>query len=206
MSSKAWGATGGEITLTSHRGRRRFITGALAIGLGTVAGWAVLPRDQTHAETATPAGKIVPRGLPAIGQPAPDFTLPALHHDPQRLAAWRGQPVLINFWASWCGPCRREMPDLIAAYAQYQTEGLMVLAVNLTQQDSRANAAAFAEEFQIPFPVLLDDTGEVADGLYGAHALPMSYFIDRAGYLRHIYVGAVNRSWIGQIMEEIHDA
>jgi peroxiredoxin len=96
------------------------------------------------------------------------------------------------------------MPALADAYADYQEAGLVILAINLTHLDSRANAEAFAEDFQIPFPVLLDHSGEVADSLYGARALPMTFFIDPAGNVRHIHIGAVSAAWIDQVMAEVH--
>ena len=164
--------------------------------------WTVWPRASERADLAHTVTKVAPGGVPAIGQTAPDFTLASLHHDQQTLSDWEGQPVLINFWASWCGPCRREMPELIAAHERYQAEGLVVLAVNLSHQDTRANAEAFVEEFQPPFPVLLDTTGEVSDKLYGARGLPMSFFIGRSGQIRRIYVGAMSRESIDQFMAE----
>lgn len=142
----------------------------------------------------------MPNNLPTIGQPAPDFTLSDLHGNEQHLADWRGQPVLINFWATWCGPCRREMPELMAAQERYHAEGLVVVTVNLSHQDARKSVEAFVEEFQPPFPILLDTTGEVAERNYGVIGLPMSFFIDRAGIIRGIYVGALDRAAIDQTM------
>lgn len=163
----------------------------------------VVDQQRTSEPLAEDLPVTVPRGLPQVGQPAPDFTLTSLQHGEQSLARWRGQPVLINFWATWCGPCRREMPELVAAHERYQAEGLVILAVNLSHQDVHAQVEAFAEEYQVPFPLLLDVTGEVADKVYGARGLPMSVFIDREGNVQHIYLGALNHEWLDQLVAEI---
>ena len=88
----------------------------------------------------------------------------------------------------------------MAAEERYQAEGLVVLAVNLSHQDARASVEAFVDEFQPLFPILLDTTGEVAERNYGVIGLPMSFFIDRAGTIRGIYVGALDRAAIDQAM------
>lgn len=181
-------------------GYRRGLGALLILLLLVLLGWWGWPRTQVRANISTVAATRMPNNLPTIGQPAPDFTLSDLHGNEQHLADWRGQPVLINFWATWCGPCRREMPELMAAQERYHAEGLVVVTVNLSHQDARKSVEAFVEEFQPPFPILLDTTGEVAERNYGVIGLPMSFFIDRAGIIRGIYVGALDRAAIDQTM------
>ncbi|MGH2544730.1 MAG: peroxiredoxin family protein [Ardenticatenaceae bacterium] len=137
------------------------------------------------------------------GEPAPDFTLPTLDGASVTLSELRGQPVLINFWATWCPPCRLEMPDLQRAYETHEASSFVILAVDLAFQDSHEAVQAFVEEFGLTFPVLLDESGEVAEELYDLRGLPMSVFVDREGIVRQVQIGAMNREQIEQYVAEI---
>jgi thiol-disulfide isomerase/thioredoxin len=141
--------------------------------------------------------------LATAGQPAPGFVLSTLENREISLAEHLGHPVLLNFWASWCGPCRTEMPMLNRAYQAHNDEGLTILAINLSHQDSLASIRQFVEYYQVKMPVLLDTTGEVSDDLYGARGLPMSVFIDRSGTVRHIYIGAIPQDALDRYMKVI---
>lgn len=134
----------------------------------------------------------------AAGTLAPNFTRPTLAGGPVTLADWRGQPVLINFWASWCVPCRQEMPDLVRLSVAHKVEGLVILAVNLTAQDTLPEINAFVKEMGLTFPVVLDTTGEVTTTAYRIPGLPSSVFIDRGGRITRIQLGAMTK----QQMEE----
>jgi cytochrome c biogenesis protein CcmG/thiol:disulfide interchange protein DsbE len=125
---------------------------------------------------------------PREGFPAPDFTLNALGGEPATLSAYRGQVVIVNLWASWCGPCRAEMPALQTVYAANQARGLEVLAVNSTYQDSASDAQAFVHELGLTFPILLDEDGAVSRR-YLVRALPSTFFIDRQGVIRTVILG-----------------
>lgn len=125
---------------------------------------------------------------PTIGAPAPDFALPTLDGGEARLAELRGQVVIVNFWASWCTPCENETPRLIDWYDQHHAAGLTVLGVNTLAQDSRAAVEAFAANYGMPYPVPLDETGDVAQQ-WLANQLPRSYVIDRAGVVRYMRLG-----------------
>ncbi len=150
-----------------------------------------------------PAVSVGSGALPLEGQPAPDFTLKTPDGSTVTLSKLQGQPVLINFWASWCGPCRAEMPEIVRAYETHKADGLMVLAINTTFQDSLSDAQAFAKEFHMPFPVLLDDTGAVARDAYRLRGLPMSFFVDRKGVIVHRQIGAMNGEQIDTFVGEI---
>ncbi len=129
-------------------------------------------------------------GIPApqSGFLAPDFELIDANGETYRISELRGHPLLINFWASWCGPCRLEMPAMERIYRQYQSQGFLILAINSTNQDGRTNALTFAEQLQLSFPVLFDDTGEIYQK-YQVHALPTSFFVNTDGIIQDVVVG-----------------
>lgn len=130
-----------------------------------------------------PAGAEV---APEEGALAPDFLLETLEGSELRLSDLRGSAVVLNFWASWCSPCRREIPQFVAAYDRYREEGLVVVAVNL--QESRSISGRFARDFDMEFPIAIDRDGEVADA-YRLLGLPTTYFIDREGVVRSVFRG-----------------
>lgn len=112
--------------------------------------------------------------------PAPDFTVPSLTDDTSiRLSALRGKVVVINFWASWCPPCRAEFPILAKLYDRYKERGVVLLSLNLAEEAETARD--FIKREAPPFPVY---AGAVAAAKYNASRLPTTYFIDRAGRIR----------------------
>ena len=129
--------------------------------------------------------------------PAPDFTLPTLSGTPIRLAELRGKAVLLNFWATWCAPCRTEMPSIEALYQRYKDRGLDVLAVNLDLR-STAGVAAFLQEVGVTFRVGLDPSWSTARA-YRVLGLPTTYLIDRAGQVIVREVGA--RDWLDGVSQ-----
>jgi len=139
---------------------------------------------------------------PQIGQPAPDFSLETLDGGHSGLSELAGHPVLVNFWASWCKPCRTEMPEIVAVYREQLGTGLEVLAVNLTDQEAKKDVRRFVEEVGIPFRVLLDAKGKVRER-YRLAGLPTSIFIDRAGIVRVIHPGPMSREALDQGLAEI---
>jgi len=125
---------------------------------------------------------------PQTGFPAPDFALQNMDGETFTLSELRGNAVLLNLWATWCPPCRAEMPAIEKIYREYKEQGLVVLAVNATSQDDPLAIVPFAEEYGLTFPILLDETGEVG-ALYQLRSLPSSFFIDRGGVIREIVIG-----------------
>ncbi len=120
------------------------------------------------------------------GKLAPNFLLETLDGKEMRLSDLRGQPVVINFWATWCQPCRKEVPELVAAYNSYRERGLVILGVNL--QEGKGIVRPFAEDFGMNFPILIDRDGEVGDE-YRVLGLPTTYFVDRDGVVRSVFTG-----------------
>jgi peroxiredoxin len=120
------------------------------------------------------------------GQPAPDFSLKSSTGENLRLSEYRGDVVMINFWATWCGPCRQEMPLLDELYSRYQRVGFNLLGVNI-DDDSR-RAMQMIEELGVNFPVLFDARKEVSK-LYEVEAMPVTVIVDRSGNVRYIHHG-----------------
>ena len=143
---------------------------------------------------------------PHAGFPAPDFTLATLDGTPVSLAAQRGKVVIVNLWASWCGPCRAEMPAIQQIYDAQRDQGLTVLAIHSTFQDSEASARAFAQELGLTFPIVLDRDGEVSRR-YRLRALPSTFIVDRKGIIRDVIFGgplsaATLQSKVDALLEE----
>ena len=124
--------------------------------------------------------------MAVLADPAPDFSLPTQSGEKVTLSDLRGQVVLINFWASWCGPCRKEMPQLQALFARYEALGFQMLGVNV-EEDS-TEAAQFLSETPVTFPVLFDRENGVSK-LYDVVAMPSTVLVDRAGNVRYLHNG-----------------
>ena len=120
------------------------------------------------------------------GQQAPDFALKSSTGENLRLSEYRGDVVMINFWATWCGPCRQEMPLLDELYSRYQRVGFNLLGVNIDDDSNRA--MNMIEELGVNFPVLFDARKEVSK-LYEVEAMPVTVIVDREGTVRFIHHG-----------------
>ena len=135
------------------------------------------------------------------GRAAPDFQLRTLDGGLVRLSDLRGKVVLVNFWASWCGPCRDEAPVLARVHAAEQERGLVVLGVDL--QEAEGPVRDFVDEYQLRFPIAFDRSGEVANA-YRANKPPTSIFIDRQGVIRYIKYGPLSadelQQWLAALL------
>ena len=137
-----------------------------------------------------------PPELPIAPYPenaAPDFTLSQLNGVPLTLSDFRGKPVLLNFWASWCPPCRRELPALQAAYAKYG-DNIGFVAVDVKQNSDAA--AAFVREMGLTFPVVVDSDGQVSDLIYEVRGIPTTIFVDAQGVVVARHVGPLDEAAI----------
>lgn len=145
----------------------------------TGASWIALSIDNTGASNLA---------APQAGFPAPDFTLKTPEGKIYILSELKGQAVLVNLWATWCPPCRAEMPAIEKVYQDYKDDGFIVLAIDMTYQDDPFAVVPFAEQYGLTFPILLDETGETA-AAYQLRSLPSSYFINRAGIIQEVVIG-----------------
>ena len=118
--------------------------------------------------------------------PAPDFTLKSLSGKNIKLSEQRGDVVMINFWASWCGPCLQELPALEHLHQRYKDLGFTLLGVNV-EQDLK-EAKEYLKKVGVTFPILFDVTNQVSD-TYAINGMPTTYLVDRDGNLRKLYVG-----------------
>lgn len=138
-------------------------------------------------------------------QPAPNFTLKSNSGKNIKLSELRGQVVLLNFWASWCGPCRTEMPLLVKIHDKYKGMGFTILGVNV--EEDTAPAKSIITKTKISFPVLFDVTNSVSK-LYNVSAMPSTVLIDRDGNMRYLHEGYKSgdeekyREWIKKLIQE----
>ncbi|MGK2850349.1 MAG: TlpA family protein disulfide reductase [Candidatus Limnocylindrales bacterium] len=137
---------------------------------------------------------------PQVGRPAPDFRLSDLDGQPTSLSELRGRPVVVNFWASYCLPCRDEAPLLDEAQARYAAAGLQILGVVF--QDDADSARAFMEEFAVRYPGLLDPGGRAAID-YGVRGIPETFMIGRDGTIRRVFLGPLQVDRFRAAIEEI---
>ncbi len=170
--------------------RHPLIFGSLmAIGLvaSVLGGWLwVRARDDAVGEVAMP----ITQSTGAA--PAANFTLTAIDGHRLQLSDLRGKVVLLDFWATWCPPCKAELPDLEALYRQDSvSHNLTVVGVDV--EENAGLTQAFARQYNLTFPLLPDPDGKVSDDVYAIRALPTSFVIDRSGNVRYTWVGEQTR-------------
>jgi cytochrome c biogenesis protein CcmG, thiol:disulfide interchange protein DsbE len=138
---------------------------------------------------------------PESGYRAPTFSLKGFDGKTVKLADLKGKPVVLNFWASWCGPCKEEMPDLQEEYNKYKDQ-VYFFAVNLTDQDNADDAKAFLQSHGVTIPPLLDPTGEV-NQKYKIHNVPSTFAIDANGMMKEVRVGQLTKPAMDGMLERL---
>jgi cytochrome c biogenesis protein CcmG/thiol:disulfide interchange protein DsbE len=178
--------------------RDRFTVFSLLL-LAFCAGWIWFSRVQpgNTALGNSPA--------PRKGFLAPGFTLESNSGAKFSLEDQKGKVLLINFWTSWCPPCRAEMPAIQRVYTDYRGDGLVVIGINATDQDELTSVKSFIADKQLTFPILFDDDGEISRQ-YNLHSLPTSFFVDQNGIIQDVVIGgpmaeALLRSRIERMLE-----
>jgi cytochrome c biogenesis protein CcmG/thiol:disulfide interchange protein DsbE len=161
--------------------------GLILLGMAAFIAW---PRGATTSEASASSGSsTVPA---AVNYAAPDLVLSDLDGVQHALADYRGQVVLVNLWATWCPPCKAEMPTLEAYYQDHQADGFVTFAVD--DGDPADAVTAFVDQYNLSFPVLLDPTYQATDHAFKTRNLPSSFVIDREGNVRLRWVGEIDRA------------
>jgi len=165
-----------------------------------MVGWAiydfVISSDSAQVEESEDDIEV---GL-EVGNRAPDFELPTLEGGEVKLSDLRGERVMINFWASWCAPCRAEIPDM---QEFYEDTDIQILAVNLTQtEDNYDNVPKFVKNYGMEFPILMDEENS-ASTTYQIQPIPTSFMIDSEGIIRYKAMGAMNYDLMVQEYEKM---
>jgi peroxiredoxin len=168
---------------------------AIVIGIMLIAGPAFL-----SSRLALESG--MQSGMPKEGEPIPDFDLPTLDGRRVRLSDLRGSPVLINFWATWCAPCKQEMPLIVEQYNWNKGKGLRVLAIDTLLNDNLDDMRAFVKQFNMNFDVLVDETDAIAGG-WEVLGLPTTFFVKPDGTVAKVHVGQLTADQLKEYLKLI---
>ncbi len=176
-------------THTNPSSQTAMVRWIILLGVALVLGgaWVILNRVPTDAASNTLAP------APVKGHPAPEISLVSTTGQTVNLSDFKGKPVIINFWATWCPPCRAETPDLQAVHREIGDK-VVLSGVNMTSQDG-GDINGFLREFGVTYPVVLDTEGAAAKA-YNILGLPTTVFVDRNGIINEVFTGAVNKAYV----------
>lgn len=172
----------------------------LVIILGTVYWLQSSQPDTVGASTQIQSFGKVSGQAPKVGAPASDFTLTSLDGKPVSLSSFKGKVVILNFFATWCPPCRAEMPDLESTYKDLKDKGFEVVAVDL--QEDKNTVSGYAKSLGLDFTILLDPNADVF-GQYRINGLPTSFFIDKDGTIKDFTIGGLNKKLFQQRLDKL---
>ncbi|MFN3974217.1 MAG: TlpA family protein disulfide reductase [Dehalococcoidia bacterium] len=175
----------------------RALLGMFFIALGVLGGFILLLVAALQPTTATSTPRL---GEQRVQERAPEFTLPLYGGGEFRLAQHKGQVVVVNFWGSWCPPCRAEMPALQKIWETFQNRGLTLIGVNV--QDTEADALAFLKEVGVTFPTGPDKNGAITR-TYRVIGFPTTVFIDRQGQVVRRWTGAITQERLTVLVEDL---
>lgn len=174
--------------------RERLIRYSIVALIIAVIGGLFVQREflgNTDAEAGVATLGLLDDNPVEVGQPVPDFAIRDVNGGVVRLSDFRGKILVLNFWATWCPPCRAEMPDFQEVFEQREAAGdFAILAVDKLVEDTEDAVRGFVEEFGLTFPVGFDETDEIFQR-YGVRGLPSTFFIDREGILRQKSLGPI---------------
>ncbi|MFQ5942598.1 MAG: peroxiredoxin family protein [Anaerolineales bacterium] len=175
----------------------------VAVGIAALAGLAyvaTLPAAPSVSAVADPADLAALKVAPTQGALAPDFSLLNLEGEPVTLSELRGHPLMINLWATWCAPCRIEMPHIQDRFERYAGEGFLVLAVDFDEPAGLVEE--FRDEFGLTFDILLDPGAEVQE-LYRNRSYPSTFFVDENGVIQVQHIGVMTEGQLDQNLAAI---
>lgn len=175
--------------------RRRW-NGLILVVLMVGVGWIWVNR--VPLEDTSAAGSLPP--APAIGHPAPEITLANTDGQTFKMSDLRGTPVVLNFWATWCAPCRAELPELQGA-SERLADQVAIIAVN--QGEAPADVLAFAQQLGLTFQIPLD-TQTAASRAYLVRSLPTTFFVDRSGVIRRMQIGPLTEATLSQQLRSVY--
>ncbi|MFT9846672.1 peroxiredoxin family protein [Aneurinibacillus sp. REN35] len=179
------------------------------VTLLVLAGWMFYSTTSNGNKSANGAYKADPEQSSAAkiginqGDMAPDFVLKAMDGTEKKLSDFRGKKVIVNMWATWCPPCRAEMPDMQKFYEKNKQKGIEIVAINLTQSEKNKNSVpAFIQEFGLTFPVFLDEKSEIAN-TFQVQAIPTSYIIDSNGIIHQAITGPMDYDTMEKLTSDL---
>jgi peroxiredoxin len=171
--------------------RRGWSIAAIGVLLGLAVGSAAWGgrSEASGTLTASPLAKLTPVAAPVVGALAPEFEASGVVGGKFSMRESRGQVVVLNFWATWCEPCRAEMPLLETRFREESSSGVLVVGIN--SDETLAEVRSFGDALKLTYPLLLDPGGEV-QALYRVRGYPTTFFIDETGVIRHVHVGGMD--------------